>query len=238
MKGKSVSAVSHMKVIKVWRKQGRQAHEFLTIYTWLCGKPRHFGCGWIACTLDSCTSHNSHVKAAICLWVGKPFDLTSCFGLGMSNFISVWKDICMENAGKNLIAKWIAVQSQIKGVNSAVFGGGWSPWNHSICASYQWSLWELTCHTIAWELLAYIRRYFHLKSTCHTIAWELLAFIRRYFHLKSTPYKNVCFKVNYVNCPFPVRNYAHCMMFVSAMRSTATTKHLHLLWYQYHHPFM
>lgn len=28
------------------------------------------------------------------------------------------------------------------------------------------------------------------------------------------------------------------MTFVSAMRSTVTTKHLHLLWYQYHHLFM
>ena len=78
------------------------------------------------------------------------------------------------------------MQSQIKGVNWAVFGGVWSPWNHSICASYQWPLWESTCHTIATGLLAYIRRYFHLKSTCHTIATVLLAYMRRYFHLKST----------------------------------------------------
>ena len=35
VKGKIVSAVSHTKAIEVWRKQGRQAHEFLIIYTWL-----------------------------------------------------------------------------------------------------------------------------------------------------------------------------------------------------------
>jgi len=55
----------------------------------------------------------------------------------------------MENGGKNLIAKRISVQSQIPGVNSAGFGGGWSPWNHSICTSYQWPHSESMCHNFA-----------------------------------------------------------------------------------------